>query len=102
MDFYINLPFGILALVITSAVLHIPKVKREHKIDYFGALLLVLAVSSVLLAVSVYGPENGWVAPKTLSVLGCGLLLTVIFLWQEQRAAEPILPLRLFRNHTFL
>ena len=99
--FYINLPFGILALVITSAVLHIPKVKREHKIDYFGALLLVLAVSSVLLAVSVYGPENGWVAPKTLSVLGCGLLLTVIFLWQEQRAAEPILPLRLFRNHTF-
>lgn len=99
--FYINLPFGILALVITSAVLHIPKVKREHKIDYFGALLLVLAVSSVLLAVSVYGPENGWVAPITLSVLGCGLLLTVIFLWQEQRAAEPILPLRLFRNHTF-
>lgn len=99
--FYINLPFGILALVITSAVLNIPKVKREHKIDYFGALLLVLAVSSVLLAVSVYGPENGWVAPITLSVLGCGLLLTVIFLWQEQRAAEPILPLRLFRNHTF-
>ncbi|CAB4334568.1 MAG: DHA2 family efflux MFS transporter permease subunit [Actinobacteria bacterium] len=99
--FYINLPFGILALIITSAVLHIPKVKREHKIDYFGALLLVLAVSSVLLAVSVYGPENGWTAPMTLSVLSGGLLLTVIFLWQEQRAAEPILPLRLFRNHTF-
>lgn len=99
--FYINLPFGILALVITSAVLHIPKVKREHKIDYFGALLLVLAVSSVLLAVSVYGPENGWIAPMTLSVLGGGLILTFIFLWQEQRAAEPILPLRLFRNHTF-
>ncbi len=53
--FYINLPFGILALIITSAVLHIPKVKREHKIDYLGALLLVLAVSSVLLVVSVYG-----------------------------------------------
>lgn len=99
--FYINLPFGILALIITSAVLHIPKVKREHKIDYFGALLLVLAVSSVLLAVSVYGPENGWTAPMTLSVLSGGLLLTVVFLWQEQRAAEPILPLRLFRNHTF-
>ncbi|HEX7405959.1 MAG TPA: MFS transporter, partial [Candidatus Nanopelagicaceae bacterium] len=39
--FYINLPFGILALVITSAVLHIPKVKREHSIDYLGAILLV-------------------------------------------------------------
>jgi EmrB/QacA subfamily drug resistance transporter len=99
--FYINLPFGILALIITSAVLHIPKVKREHKIDYLGALLLVLAVSSVLLAVSVYGPENGWTDPLTLLVATGGLLLTSIFLWQEQRAAEPILPLRLFNNHTF-
>jgi MFS family permease len=42
--FYINLPFGILALIITSAVLHIPKVKREHSIDYFGALLLVIVL----------------------------------------------------------
>jgi len=99
--FYINLPFGVLALIITSAVLHIPKVKREHKIDYFGALLLVLAVSAVLLAVSVYGPENGWTNPLTLTVISGGLLLTLIFLWQEKRAAEPILPLRLFKNHTF-
>ncbi|NCU78446.1 MAG: DHA2 family efflux MFS transporter permease subunit, partial [Actinobacteria bacterium] len=99
--FYINLPFGILALIITSAVLHIPKVKREHKIDYLGALLLVLAVSAVLLAVSVYGPEDGWTDPNTLLVFALGLILTLIFLWQEQRAAEPILPLRLFKNHTF-
>jgi len=99
--FYINLPFGILALVITSAVLHIPKVKREHKIDYFGALILVLAVSAVLLAVSVYGPEDGWTDSRTLTVFGFGLFLTLLFLWQETRAKEPILPLRLFKNHTF-
>ena len=99
--FYINIPFGILALVITSAVLHIPKVKREHKIDYFGALILVLAVTSVLLATSVYGPENGWTDSKTLTVFGLGLFLTLAFLWQETRAKEPILPLRLFKNHTF-
>jgi len=99
--FYINIPFGILALVITSAVLHIPKVKREHKIDYFGALILVLAVTSVLLATSVYGPENGWMDSKTLTVFGSGILLTLLFLWQETRAKEPILPLRLFKNHTF-
>ena len=99
--FYINLPFGILALVITSAVLHIPKVKREHKIDYFGALILVLAVSAVLLAVSVYGPEDGWTDSRTLTVFGLGLFLTLLFLWQETRAKEPILPLRLFKNHTF-
>ncbi len=99
--FYINLPFGILALIITSAVLHIPKVKREHKIDYLGALLLVLAVSAVLLAVSVYGPEDGWTDSKTLSVIGFSLFLTLAFLWQEKRAVEPILPLRLFKNQTF-
>jgi EmrB/QacA subfamily drug resistance transporter len=99
--FYINLPFGILALIITSAVLHIPKVKREHKIDYLGALLLVLAVSSVLLAVSVYGPEDGWTDSRTLMVISTGLILTLAFLWQEKRAVEPILPLRLFKNHTF-
>jgi len=99
--FYINLPFGILALIITSAVLHIPKVKREHKIDYFGALILVLAVSAVLLAVSVYGPEDGWTDSRTLTVFGLGIFLTLLFLWQETRAKEPILPLRLFKNHTF-
>jgi EmrB/QacA subfamily drug resistance transporter len=99
--FYINIPFGILALVITSAVLHIPKVKREHKIDYLGALILVLAVTTVLLATSVYGPEDGWTDTKTLTVFGSGILLTLLFLWQETRAKEPILPLRLFKNHTF-
>ena len=99
--FYINLPFGILALVITSAVLHIPKVKREHKIDYLGALILVLAVSAVFLGASVYGPEDGWTDSRTLTVFGSGILLTLLFLWQETRAKEPILPLRLFKNHTF-
>jgi MFS family permease len=51
--FYINLPFGIAALAITSAVLHIPKVKREHSIDYLGAFLMVTGVSAILLAVSI-------------------------------------------------
>ena len=47
--FYINIPFAIAALIITSAVLHIPKVKREHKIDYIGAILLVAGVTLTLL-----------------------------------------------------
>lgn len=99
--FYINLPFGILALIITSAVLHIPKVKREHKVDYLGALILVLGVSSLLMAVSVYGPENGWTDSRTVIAMILGLLLALLFIWQEFRAVEPILPMRLFRNHTF-
>jgi len=99
--FYINIPFGIAAMVITSAVLHIPKVKREHKIDYLGAILMVAAVSATLLAVSVYGPERGWGNPITLTYLAIGILLALIFLIWEGKAEEPILPLSLFKNHTF-
>ena len=99
--FYINIPFGIAALAITSAVLHIPKVKRDHTIDYFGALLMVAAVSSTLLAVSIYGPERGWNNSTTITYLTIGILLTLIFLFWEGKAKEPILPLSLFKNHTF-
>jgi EmrB/QacA subfamily drug resistance transporter len=99
--FYINIPFGIAAMIITSAVLHIPKVKREHNIDYLGALLMVTAVSSTLLAVSVYGPERGWGNSTTLTYLGAGILLALIFLVWEGKAKEPIIPLSLFKNHTF-
>jgi len=99
--FFINIPFGILALVVTSLVLHIPKIKREHSIDYFGAVLLVSAVVAVLLGTSVSGPENGWTAPMTIAYFGGGLLLTLVFLYWEGKAKEPILPLALFKNHTF-
>ncbi len=99
--FYINLPFGILALVITSAVLHIPKVKREHSIDYLGALLLVVGVTSLLLSIAVYGPEDGWTDKRTIIYLVIGLILSVAFVLWEEKAKEPILPMRLFKNHTF-
>jgi EmrB/QacA subfamily drug resistance transporter len=99
--FYINLPIGIASLIVTSAVLHIPKVKREHSIDYLGALLMVSAVTFVLLATAVFGPQNGWTDLRTVGYLVAGLILTVMFLFWEKRAKEPILPLYLFKNHTF-
>ncbi len=99
--FYINIPFAIAALVITSAVLHIPKVKREHRIDYIGAILLVTAVTTTLLAVSIYGPQEGWGNSKTLTYFAIGFILTGVFLKWESQAIEPIIPLTLFKNHTF-
>ena len=99
--FYINLPFGIAALLITSAVLHIPKVKREHKIDYLGAFLMVAAVCTTLLSLSIYGPQDGWSDSRTVGYLVLGILLSVLFLLWEKRAVEPIIPLSLFKNHTF-
>ena len=99
--FYINLPFGIAALLITSAVLHIPKVKRDHKIDYLGALLMVAGTVSILLTVSIYGPEHGWLDPRTITYFFAGLVLVGLFIYWESKAQEPILPLELFKNHTF-
>ncbi len=99
--FYINLPFGIAALILTSIFLHIPKVKREHSIDYLGALLLVSGVSSLLLGLSVYGPQDGWQNSKTLLTIAAAIVLMLLFIFQESRAKEPIIPLTLFRNHTF-
>ncbi len=99
--FYINLPIGIASLIITSAVLHIPKVKREHTIDYLGAVLMVVSVCLILLSVSIYGPQNGWGDSRTISYLVVGILLAVVFLYWESKAKEPILPLHLFKNHTF-
>ena len=99
--FYINLPIGIASLIITSAVLHIPKVKREHTIDYLGAFMMVVSVCLILLSVSIYGPQNGWGDSRTITYLVVGVLLAVIFLWWESKAKEPIIPLHLFKNHTF-
>jgi len=99
--FYINLPFGILALVLTSASLKNASIRREHSIDYLGALLMVSSVTALLISISVFGPESGWLSGKTLGTIGLAVLLAVVFLMQESRSAEPILPLDLFKNHTF-
>jgi len=99
--FYINIPFAIASLLITSAVLHIPKVKREHTIDYLGAILMVASVCLVLLSVSIYGPQYGWTDTRTTIFLVVGLILAVVFLYWESKAKEPIIPLYLFKNHTF-
>ncbi|MEY4337765.1 MAG: hypothetical protein RL680_660 [Actinomycetota bacterium] len=99
--FLINLPLGILSLIITSAVLHIPKVKRDHSIDYLGAVLMVTSVCLILLSASIYGPQYGWGDSRTITYAVIGILLAVLFLFWEGKAKEPILPLYLFKNHTF-
>ena len=99
--FYINLPFGIIALILTSSSLRASTLRREHSIDYPGAILMVSAVTALLFGVSVFGPDAGWTSGKTLGTIGLSIVLTVLFLLQEKRAKEPILPLDLFKNHTF-
>jgi EmrB/QacA subfamily drug resistance transporter len=99
--FYVNLPVGIAALVITSVALKLPTVRREHTIDYLGAALIVASVSSLLLYLDWAGTAFGWFAPGPLALLTVAVALAILFVKVEQRAAEPIIPLRLFRNSVF-
>ncbi len=99
--FYINIPFGILALLVTSSVLQIPRANLKHAIDYLGALFMVIGVAAILLAISVTGPVDGWLHPYTLSYGAVAILFTALFIWWESKVEEPLLPLRLFKNHTF-
>jgi EmrB/QacA subfamily drug resistance transporter len=99
--FFINIPLGLVALLVTDRALHgLKHVRREHSIDYTGAVLLITGVSSLLLGL-VRGREVGWTSPEIIGWLGVGLILSAAFLWWESRATEPILPLRLFRNRIF-
>ncbi|HYZ11466.1 MAG TPA: MDR family MFS transporter [Actinomycetota bacterium] len=97
--FYINLPLGLVAFVVTSSVLRLPFRRRPHPIDLTGAILLVAAVSCLLLA-AVRGGNGSGGGLATAALGGAGVLLGGLFLVQERRAPDPILPLELFRDRT--
>ena len=99
--FYINLPVGFAALVVTSMVLRMPVIRREHRIDYLGAATIVAAVACLLLYLDWRGNEYGWTEPAALALLAGFLLLAVAFVLIELRSVEPIIPMRLFRNSVF-
>ena len=99
--FLINIPVGAIALAVTSSVLHLPVPNLRHRIDVEGAVLLIGGVSCVLLALVWGGTEYPWTSPVIVGLGGTGVALTAGFLVWEGRVAEPLLPLRLFRNPIF-
>jgi len=99
--FFINVPIGLAALFITSAALKMPHVRRDHTIDYLGAATIVAGVSSFLLYTTWAGPDHGWGSSLGLGLLAAGVTLTAFFVVVESRAAEPIIPLDLFRMSVF-
>jgi EmrB/QacA subfamily drug resistance transporter len=99
--FYINLPVGIVALVITSAVLNLPFKRIEHRIDYWGATLVMLAASSLILVTVWGGDQYAWGSAQILTLGVVGVLALVAFFIVEGRVEEPLIPLRLWRNPVF-
>ena len=100
--FYINVPLAILAIVVCYHVMRlIPFQRREHAIDWLGAGLLVAGVSCLLLGLSWGGNQYAWGSGVIIGLFVAGAVLGVLFVLQEARVPEPILPLRLFRSATF-
>jgi EmrB/QacA subfamily drug resistance transporter len=100
--FIINLPLGALALAVIAFALK-PKPNRvAHKIDYLGFTLLTAALSAFVLATSLGGNTFPWMSPQIIGLIGAALVGLAVFAWVELRAAEPVLPLGLFRNNTFV
>jgi EmrB/QacA subfamily drug resistance transporter len=99
--FYINLPLGILALFVTGAVLpgHLRRVR--HTIDYAGALLLAASATALILFASLGGISWAWASLPSIACAVVGVVLAVAFLFAEKVAAEPVIPLKLYRVRVF-
>jgi EmrB/QacA subfamily drug resistance transporter len=99
--FYINLPIGGIALAVIAIAFHARPDRLRHKIDYLGAGLLAGGLSSVVLFTSLGGTTYAWSSPPMIVLIVLGVVLLGLFVFVETRAAEPILPMTLFKNRTF-
>jgi EmrB/QacA subfamily drug resistance transporter len=99
--FYINLPIGLVALIVVTAVLPVTTARVKPTIDYVGIVLLATVATCIVLVTSLGGSQWAW---GSTQVIGLGILAVVCLVgfWQvEKRAKEPVMPLRLFRNRVF-
>ncbi|MFB7409402.1 DHA2 family efflux MFS transporter permease subunit [Streptomyces sp. NPDC056202] len=99
--FYINLPIGIVALFVIAAVLHVPVRATRHTIDYLGTLLIASVAICLVLVASLGGTTWAWGSAQIIGLAVLAAVLLVLFVRVERRAAEPVLPLKLFRIRTF-
>ncbi len=96
--FFINLPVGIIAIMFIFLYYHESFAKQKKAIDYAGAITFTVGMTALLLALLTGGEEYAWNSPVILVMFLVTVVFLGLFLWIERRAAEPMLPLSLFRN----
>jgi len=99
--FYVNVPIGIVALVVTSAVLKLPFRRQAHTIDFLGAGLMLVGVTAALLVTVWGGVQYAWGSPTIIGLSVLAVAFIGVFIWWEHKAVEPILPPSLFRIGIF-
>ena len=99
--FLVNVPIGIVALLVVNSTLHVPHRRLDHAIDWWGALALVVGLVP-LLTIAEQGREWGWQSGKAFACYGIGVVGLVAFVFIERAMKEEaLLPLRFFSNRTF-
>ncbi len=99
--FLVNVPIALLALFVVGRVLNIPHKRVDHRIDFGGAAALTIGLVPLLI-VAEQGREWGWASATAITMYVVGVLGLLAFVWVENRMGdEALLPIRMFRNHTF-
>jgi EmrB/QacA subfamily drug resistance transporter len=99
--FYVNIPIGLVALLVTAKYLNVPNPSERRPIDFLGSVLFTIAVTALLLGATWGGTEYAWTSRTIVGLFAGGIAFTGLFLLQERRAEEPLLPLRMFKNDIF-
>ncbi|CAL2074083.1 MULTISPECIES: MDR family MFS transporter [Streptomyces] len=100
-SFYINLPLGAVALVLVSVVLHLPRKRAKAGIDYLGVALLTIGITSIVLVTTWGGSEYAWSSARIMELIAIGVVALAGFVFWQTKAADPVLPLHIFRSRNF-
>lgn len=101
--FFVGVPFAVAALITLQRTLHLPRREaRAVRIDYVGATLIAVTVALLLLWVTFAGDQFAWASWQTAAMVGGAVVALVATVFVERAVPEPILPLHLFRNRTFV
>lgn len=99
--FWINIPVGIATLIVIIKTLHLPHTTSSHKIDYWGMAAMIPAVTSLVLITTWGGTQYDWNSATIIGLIAAFFIFTAAFIFIEHKAAEPIIPLSLFKSKTF-
>ncbi|MCS7462711.1 MFS transporter [Paenibacillus doosanensis] len=100
--FFMNIPFGIISMVMIGLGLHERVEKKKHSIDYAGAVTFICGMLGLLFALQKGGEDGAWTSPLVVSLFVISAVLIAVFIWIETKAKEPMIPLKLFKTEGIL